>query len=241
MSREDNPCEKKVKSESMDEVTQEKVFAVSTKTMRESDHWTIEHLVPSKELMYRAGKGIFEVASWKAPVGIICGKGNNAGDGFVVARLLKEAGIDVEVVLLFEEFSEDGLFYLEKARNADVTIVSYNSAMDFSKYGSILDCIFGTGFRGDVTGIAAEAIEKINNSGAYVVSADINSGLNGDTGEGSLYVKSDLTVSIGSYKVGLFLGRAKDAIGRLVNVDIGIKIIGEMIDVDTLGIKDSSS
>ena len=61
---------------------------VSTEVMRASDKWTIENLVPSKELMARAGKAIFEQVEWQAPVGIICGKGNNAGDGFVVASLL---------------------------------------------------------------------------------------------------------------------------------------------------------
>ena len=70
---------------------------VSTEVMRESDRWTIENLVPSKELMERAGKAIFAQAEWKAPVGIICGKGNNAGDGFVVASLLKDHGIECEI------------------------------------------------------------------------------------------------------------------------------------------------
>ena len=70
-------------------------------------------------------------------------------------------------------------------------------------------------------------IEKINESSAYIVSADINSGLNGDTGLGDLYVISDLTVSIGTYKYGHFLGRAKTAMKNKVNCDIGIKIIGE--------------
>ena len=68
-------------------------IAVSTEVMRASDKWTIENLVPSKELMERAGKAIFEQVDWKGPVGIICGKGNNAGDGFVVASLLKDHGI----------------------------------------------------------------------------------------------------------------------------------------------------
>ena len=74
---------------------------VSTEVMRNSDRWTIENLVPSKELMARAGKAIFDQVSWKGPVGIICGKGNNAGDGFVVASLLKDQGIDCEIVLLY--------------------------------------------------------------------------------------------------------------------------------------------
>ena len=82
---------------------------VSTEVMRNSDKWTIENLVPSKELMERAGKAIFGQAEWKGPVGIVCGKGNNAGDGFVVASLLKDQGIECEIVLLYgDAFSEDG-------------------------------------------------------------------------------------------------------------------------------------
>ena len=202
---------------------------VSTEVMRNSDRWTIENLVPSKELMERAGKAIFSQVNWKAPVGIICGKGNNAGDGFVVASLLKDNGIECEIVLLFEDsFSEDGRYFFEKCIEKGIPVVTDN---DYGKYATILDCIFGTGFKGEVKEPARSAIQKINVSGAYVVSADINSGLNGDTGLGDLFVRSDLTVSIGTYKYGHFLGHAKEAMKEKVNCDIGIKIIGETKDL----------
>lgn len=198
---------------------------VSTEVMRNSDRWTIENLVPSRELMERAGKAIFEQAEWKAPVGIICGKGNNAGDGFVVAGLLKDHGIDCEIVLLYEDsFSEDGRYFYDRCLEKGVPVVKEGH---YQKYNTILDAIFGTGFKGEVREPARSAIESINGSGAYVVCADINSGLNGDTGLGDLYVRSDLTVSIGTYKYGHFLGNADKAMKRRVNCDIGIKIIGE--------------
>ena len=200
---------------------------VSTEVMRASDRWTIENVCPSKELMERAGKAIFEQVEWKAPVGIICGKGNNAGDGFVVASLLKDHGIDCEIVLLFEDaFSEDGKYFFDKCVDKEIPVTD-NS--DYGKYNTILDCIFGTGFKGDVKEPAKSAIEKINNSGAYIVSADINSGLKGDTGLGELYVRSDLTVSIGTFKYGHFLGKADEAMKNKVNCDIGIRIIGDMV------------
>ena len=200
-------------------------IAVSTEVMRASDKWTIENLVPSKELMERAGKAIFEQVDWKGPVGIICGKGNNAGDGFVVASLLKDHGIDCEIVLLFEDtFSEDGRYFYDKCIEKGVRTVSEGN---YGAYSTVLDCIFGTGFKGEVKEPAKSAIEQINASGAYVVSADINSGLNGDTGLGDLYVISDLTVSIGTFKYGHFLGNANLAMKNKVNCDIGIKIIGE--------------
>lgn len=200
-------------------------ICVSTEVMRASDKWTIDNLVPSKELMARAGKAIFEQVEWKAPVGIICGKGNNAGDGFVVASLLKDHGIDCEIVLLYEEaFSEDGRYFYDICFEKGIRTVSEGN---YGAYRTILDCIFGTGFKGEVKEPAKTAIEKINSSGAYVVSADINSGLNGDTGLGDLYVRSDLTVSIGTFKYGHFLGNAKEAMKDKVNCDIGIKLIGE--------------
>ena len=200
-------------------------IAVSTEVMRASDKWTIENLVPSKELMARAGRAIFEQVDWKAPVGIICGKGNNAGDGFVVASLLKDHGIDCEIVLLFEDaFSEDGRYFYDKCLEKGIRTVSEGN---YIAYNTILDCIFGTGFKGEVKEPAKSAIEQINASKAYVVSADINSGLNGDTGLGDLYVISGLTVSIGTFKYGHFLGNANLAMKNKVNCDIGIKIIGE--------------
>lgn len=198
---------------------------VSTEVMRESDRWTIENLVPSKELMARAGRAIFEQADWKGPVGVICGKGNNAGDGFVVASLLKDKGIECEIVLLYgDSFSEDGKYYYDICVSKGIPVVNDS---DYSRYKTIVDCIFGTGFKGEVKEPARTAIEKINSSGAYVVSADINSGLNGDTGLGDLYVISDLTVSIGTFKYGHFTGHADKAMKRKVNCDIGIRIIGE--------------
>ena len=198
---------------------------VSVDTMRKSDSWTISNLSDSKSLMYRAGAGIYESSSWNGPVGIVCGKGNNAGDGFVVADLLKQNGISCEIILLTDEFSADGKYYYDRAVAGGVKTVKYESGTKFDKYESILDCIFGTGFKGEPAGSYKEAIEEINKSGAYVVSADINSGLNGDTGQGSCYVVSDLTVSIGSYKTGHFAGKAKEAIKNRVNIDIGIVII----------------
>lgn len=204
-------------------------ICVSTEVMRNSDRWTIEHLVPSKVLMERAGRAIFEQAEWKGPVGVICGKGNNAGDGLVVASLLKEKGVECEIVLLYEDsFSEDGKFFFDKCVEKRIPVVTDS---DYGKYKTILDCIFGTGFKGEVKEPARTAIRKINNSGAYVVSADINSGLNGDTGLGDLYVISDLTVSIGTYKYGHFLGNADKAMKDKINCDIGIKIIGETKDL----------
>lgn len=209
--------------------------AVSVETMRISDKYTIDNLVPSKELMYRAGKGLFEAFDgWKSPVLIACGKGNNAGDGYVVAGLLLDRGIDVSLALVADKFSEDGRHYYDKVKDRVTETFIYEEGQELSGYAVIVDCILGTGFSGEVRGTAKSMIEAINaagEAGTYVISCDINSGLNGDTGEGVTYVKSDLTVSIGEFKLGHFKGLADDAMKDKVNVDIGIEIIGEVLEI----------
>lgn len=210
------------------------IRTVSVDTMRRSDAWTIEHLVISKELMKRAGRGIFEAVCWEGPVAVVCGKGNNAGDGFVLADLLHSAGIECDIILLSDSFSEDGRYYYDICMEHEIPSIMYQSEQsenevctDLSGYRFIADCIFGTGFSGTPREPYASAIDDINSSGAFVVSADINSGINGDTGLGSKYVVSDITVSIGDFKPGHFAGLAYGAMKDRVNIDIGIQIQGE--------------
>ena len=98
---------------------------------------------------------------------------------------------------------------------------------DLSRYDILVDCLLGTGFSGPVRGAFQQAIQAINRAKAYVVSVDINSGMNGDTGKGDLVVRSDLTVTIGYLKAGMFLGEAVWKVGRLVVADIGIRLVRE--------------
>ena len=72
---------------------------LSVADMRRSDAYTIEHFTDSKTLMARAGQGLFEACKWHGRVAVVCGSGNNAGDGYVLAALLAEAGIDVHIIL----------------------------------------------------------------------------------------------------------------------------------------------
>ena len=199
------------------------IRVVSVENMRKSDARTIEGGIPGRELMLRAGRGVFNSAEWKPPVAILCGSGNNAGDGYVIALLLHKARIPCELILLSEKFSEDGAYYFAQCREAGIPVRQWESGMDLSSYGTIADCLFGTGFRGEVRGPAREAIEAVNNSSATVITVDINSGLNGDCGLADLCVHSDLTVSIGDFKTGHFLNMAKDVMRQKVNIDIGIE------------------
>ncbi|MBQ3110795.1 MAG: NAD(P)H-hydrate dehydratase [Clostridia bacterium] len=196
---------------------------VSVKTMRESDEATIKTKTPSLELMKRAGEAIYNAHHWQGKTAICCGTGNNAGDGYVLATLLKDS---CHLYLLCDKFSPDGRHYFDECIKMGVTYSFMDENTDFSRYDTIVDCIFGTGFRGEAEGLAKIVIDKINQSGKYVISCDIPSGLNGDTGFGYSVV-SDLTVSIGTLKTGLILNEAKDKIKKLVNCPIGIDIIGE--------------
>lgn len=200
---------------------------VSVATMRKSDAAAIAGGIPSRKLMACAGKGVFESYPWQGRTAVVCGSGNNAGDGFVLAMLLHRAGIACRILLLSDRFSEDGAYYFGECEKNGIPVEHVTERPDFSGDAEIADCIFGTGFRGDVSGLEKEVIQAVNESGKPVISVDINSGMNGDSGMGETAVRSALTVSIGSYKTGHFLGRAKDLIGALVNIDIGIPIVGE--------------
>ncbi len=196
---------------------------LSVDNMRRSDAYTCANHIPSRDLMFAAGKAFFAAVDWKPPVAVVCGSGNNAGDGYVLASFLWEAGIPCRLFLLKEKFSEDGQYYYSLCRKKGVPVELCSESTDFSSFCTVADCLLGTGFHGEVTGLLKDIIEAINRSGAYVVSADINSGLNGDSGLCNIAVRSNLTVSFGDYQPGHFLGMAKDLIGRRVNCPIGIE------------------
>ncbi len=210
-----------------------KEIILSVAAMRESDARTIAGGIPGRELMLRAGKAVFERADWKPPVAILCGSGNNAGDGYVIAKLLHDAGIACEVIMLSSRCSADGAYYLSLCQEAGVKVTPWAPGRTLEGFGTVVDCLFGTGFRGTAEGAEAEAIDRINESGAYVVSVDINSGLNGDSGRTEKCVRSDLTVSVGFFQPGHFLGMAKDVMKEKVNCDIGIRPVDGHITLVT--------
>ncbi|WP_276980236.1 NAD(P)H-hydrate epimerase [Johnsonella ignava] len=203
------------------EKMQERVLSVEE--MREADRYTIENYISSKELMYRAGEAIFNaLAKNRKNTAIICGSGNNAGDGYVLAGLLKEHNISCKLFLIEDKFSEDGRYYFDKCKENNIDYEFITDDSGYTDFECIVDCIYGTGFKGKVKDNVRAIMEKINSSKAYKVSVDINSGMNGDTGEADICVRSDLTISIGYLKHGLLSENARKNIGKLINVDIGI-------------------
>lgn len=203
------------------------ITVVSNENMRKSDEYTIAHNTPSKELMYRAGKAIYDLNLWDGKVAIVCGTGNNAGDGYVLAKLLNENGIPCTIFLIENKFSSDGLYYFNMCLNNYVEIKMIDKNTDFSSYDIIVDAIFGTGFKNEIPDYILNTINLINESKKKVIAIDINSGLNGDSGLTNYCVHSSLTISIGNFKTGHFLNMAKDVMKEKVNCDIGINIINK--------------
>ena len=202
---------------------------VNVKTMQESDRATILSGVPSRELMLRAAKGILDSYPWCGRTLIVCGIGNNAGDGYALATLMHQVNLACDLLLLTNRFSDDGKYYFQLCNEKGISYTFWSDSFDFSPYTQIVDCIFGIGFRGPLKADVAALIEAINASGKTVISADINSGLGGDNGLGTPCVQSDLTVAIQTCKPGHFLAQAKDAIKKLTCIDIGIKTSDENV------------
>ncbi len=201
---------------------------VSVETMRNSDKAEIERGASGKTLMMRAGKAIANAVDFHGKIAIVCGTGNNAGDGYVLAlELCEKSTLSCVLFLTENKFSTDGKFYFDKCIERNLPYEYIDKNTDLTEFDYIVDCLFGTGFHGKINDFNSLIIDKINNSNAIIVSVDTNSGLNGDNGLCDKAVKSNITISIGTYKTGHFLGMAKDYIKSLKNVDIGIPIIGE--------------
>jgi NAD(P)H-hydrate epimerase len=211
--------------------------------MRGLDSRTIEEFgIPGEVLMDTAGRGVAEKLLHRAElcgltepsIAVLAGRGNNGGDAFVAARYLAEAGMDIEVWLAAarDSVSGDALIHLKLMLDAGVRLHECDTVEDwrFSKEAIadsdiLLDGLLGTGVSGPVRGPICEAISLINDLSdcRLVVSIDIPSGLNADTGEvcGSC-VCADLTVSMALPKVGMLQPIAYPYVGNLEVVDIGI-------------------
>ena len=202
------------------------IDCISVENMRRSDSYTIANLIPGLELMHRAALGVFQSVSWCDPVAIVAGSGNNGGDGFALACILKEHGFSCTVFSVSTRLSEDSSYYCDKARELGISILPFHVGC-LAGYSMVVDCLLGTGFQGPVRENYRLAIEEINKSGACVISVDINSGMNGDTGDADLAVFSDLTVTICYVKTGLISPGAGRYMKKLVCVDIGIVLVKE--------------
>ena len=194
--------------------------------MRAVDAWAIdEQGVPSLDLMERAGTGLARAVARVArpgPVRVVVGKGNNGGDGLVVARLLREEGRDVDVLAIapLEELRGDAAANLD-ALPGDPPEPFDPSALEGS--GVVLDALLGTGFTGEPREPAAGAIAAINEADAPVVACDVPSGVDASTGEvAGEAVRADETCTFHGSKVGLHVAPGAHHAGEVEPIDIGI-------------------
>ena len=172
-------------------------------------------------LIFSAASGIINRLSIDKTYSVLCGKGNNGGDGFCLAHLLHERGAIVKAFLIGGETSAAEKYYYDKCREDGIV-----GDDPYSFDGDvIIDCVFGIGFHGEAQGEYARAIDYINvrkKSGSEVYSVDIPSGLDALNGVASQHtVHADKTFVIGYYKTGVVLNDAKDHVGEKVFVDIG--------------------
>ncbi|MGI8593014.1 MAG: NAD(P)H-hydrate dehydratase [Solirubrobacteraceae bacterium] len=194
--------------------------------MRAIDRWAIEERgVLSLDLMERAGEGLARVVERAAPggrVAVVCGKGNNGGDGLVAARVLREGGREVAVLGVGElsELRGDARANLDRLPG-EPTTPFVAGALDGAAV--IVDAILGTGFEGEPREPARSAIEAINAGGAPVIAADVPSGVDASTGAvaGSA-VRASATATFHAAKPGLWIAPGKEHVGRVHVVEIGI-------------------
>lgn len=203
-------------------------YLLTSGQMRKADEYTIGQLgVPSLMLMERAGKALADEAeklAGKGGVLCVCGGGNNGGDGFVCARILKAKGIETDVLFYADKQSEDCRINAERWQETGGKTVS---EIDRT-YSLIVDCLFGTGFKGGLEGKNAETVQKMNamkRQGSKILSADIPSGINGDNGRvRTVAVYADVTLCIGEIKSGVLFGDGIDHAGEIKRADIGIEL-----------------
>ncbi len=195
--------------------------------MGAADRWAIEQEgVPSLELMEAAGRALAEVtaeAAGPGPIRVVCGKGNNGGDGLVAARHLVESGYQVEALMLWdpETLSPDAQVNFRLLEGAEV-LEGEGALSRLPGSGAIIDAVLGTGFEGEPREPVSGAIEAINASGCEVVACDIPSGTNASTGEARLAVRAGRTVTFHGLKVGHVVAPAKHLCGEVTVADIGI-------------------
>jgi ADP-dependent NAD(P)H-hydrate dehydratase / NAD(P)H-hydrate epimerase len=213
--------------------------------MREADRYTIEEIgIPSLVLMENAGRQV--VAALEAAyepqlegrIAVLCGRGNNGGDGFVVARTLLQRGVDCSVFVIgaLADVRGDARLNLDILGRLGVTVVEINDEQtwelhfsEISQCSLIVDAIFGTGLKAPLHGMLETVVADVNAAGIPIVAIDLPSGLSADTPHlmGDC-IDASMTVTLAAPKLPLVLPPAEAHAGDVVIADIGIP--GEVID-----------
>jgi NAD(P)H-hydrate epimerase len=210
---------------------------VTAAEMRALDARTIADGTPGHVLMERAGRAAAAAARGllrgrRGPVLIVCGRGNNGGDGFVVARLLRRPGRRVETWCVGDVGggTGDAARMLRRWQRSGGRIHRLTAPPDLDAFAArcrsaalVVDALFGTGLSAPVTGLAAEVVHAINRAGVPVLALDVPSGLSADTGRPlGVAVRATATVTFGLAKIGLCVPPGCEHAGRLSIADIGL-------------------
>lgn len=210
---------------------------LSNSEMQELDRHTIEVIkIPGLVLMENAGLKSAQIIEKEmqeqhlaGPVHVYCGKGNNGGDGYVIARYFQDNGYEVQVFSVgnLNDLKGDAKTNYIACKNLGVPVATISTKKDLSKIKStpavIVDALLGTGIKGAVTGLYREVIEFINRQARFVAAVDIPSGLNGDLAEvPGACVRADLTLTMAFPKRAHIFYPARKQAGRLEIIRIGI-------------------
>lgn len=200
--------------------------------VKELDRYATEAFnISGNVLIERAGEAAFKLLVKKWPeckrILILCGTGNNAGDGFVVARLAAEQEFDVQVLQVGDEnkLQGDALAAQQRLLGSGITPVDYTKPqdLDLTRYDVVVDAMLGTGVHGDVGGKYADVIRSVNDQQTDVFSIDIPSGLNANTGmPQGLAIKACLTMTYVGFKQGLITGDGPEYSGEIVFSDLNL-------------------
>ena len=205
--------------------------------------------IPAYALMKRAGEAVFNVIKKKYPqcknILVLCGAGNNAGDGYVVARLAKQAAYNVCVISLIdaETLKNEALLAYQDWLSVDDNVVGANNVTDkvlINDADISVDALLGTGLKREVTGEWAQWVNAVNDSIKPVISVDIPSGLIADTGVISAHaIEADVTVSFIGLKQGMFTAQGKDVCGEILFNDLAVPAeVYLQVECDTRLIKE---
>jgi NAD(P)H-hydrate epimerase len=211
---------------------------VTTSQMKNIDFRTINEFgTPARVLMEMAGKGCADTIADMLGIEklsstiILCGHGNNGGDGAVIARWLRLYDFDIDIIVLVVgkgNMSPETQANLKQCKDLGIDVLECPEEeqaavlLSVIKAGAVvIDAIFGIGFKGTVNEHISNIFQIVNNSGALVVAIDIPSGMDADTGICQSSINAHHTLAIGSYKYGHFVGPNSDRCGELMMIDIG--------------------
>lgn len=206
-------------------------FIYTPEQVREFDRIAISEVgIPGYTLMSRAGQAVFDLARERFPAAkrwlVLCGAGNNAGDGYVLARLAAAAGLQVTVAALSEprRLQGDAATAWRDFQSGGGSVVQYSEAQ-CAGADLIVDALLGTGLQRPLEGAWLQAVESLNVAGLPVIAIDIPSGLDGTTGAVmGAAVRAAMTVTFIGRKLGLYLGAGPDHVGEIAFADLGVPL-----------------